>query len=45
MLAVPEVEDQVRDFYDERGWQTDTAGQTADAQLWEFAREVPGSDI
>jgi len=38
VLAVPEVEDQVRDFYDERGWQADTAGQTADAQLWEDLR-------
>jgi ubiquinone/menaquinone biosynthesis C-methylase UbiE len=38
VIAVPEVEDQVRDFYDERGWQADTAGRTADAQLWEDLR-------
>lgn len=31
------VEDQVRDFYDERGWQTDF-GEYADAQLWEDLR-------
>jgi ubiquinone/menaquinone biosynthesis C-methylase UbiE len=32
------VEDQVRDFYDERGWEADAAGQTADAGLWEDLR-------
>ncbi|HLX78425.1 MAG TPA: class I SAM-dependent methyltransferase, partial [Acidimicrobiales bacterium] len=36
-----DVEDQVRDFYDEQGWQEDsTAGKAtyADAQLWEDLR-------
>jgi len=35
------IEDQVRDFYDERGWQADSSGPTAvygDAQLWEDLR-------
>jgi SAM-dependent methyltransferase len=31
------VEDRVRDFYDERGWQADS-GEYADAQLWEDLR-------
>lgn len=32
------IEDQVRDFYDQGGWQADAAGQTADARLWEDLR-------
>jgi SAM-dependent methyltransferase len=35
------IEDQVRDFYDERGWQADSSGPNAvygDAQLWEDLR-------
>jgi SAM-dependent methyltransferase len=32
------IEDQVRDFYDQEGWQTDTAGRTADAERWEDLR-------
>ena len=32
------TEDRVREFYDETGWQADTAGHTADAQLWEDLR-------
>jgi SAM-dependent methyltransferase len=38
VVAVPSVEDQVRDFYDQRGWAADDAGDTADAQLWEDMR-------
>lgn len=38
MVAVPDVEDQVRDFYDQQGWAADDAGDTADAQLWEDLR-------
>ena len=32
------TEDRVREFYDETGWQADTAGRTADARLWEDLR-------
>lgn len=32
------VEDQVRDFYDERGWGADASGTSADARLWEDLR-------
>jgi ubiquinone/menaquinone biosynthesis C-methylase UbiE len=38
VVAVPGVEDQVRDFYDQRGWEADSSGETADAQLWEDLR-------
>ncbi|MFL5958806.1 MAG: class I SAM-dependent methyltransferase [Gaiellaceae bacterium] len=32
------VEDQIRDFYDERGWESGAANETADARLWEDLR-------
>jgi SAM-dependent methyltransferase len=32
------IEDQVRDFYEQRGWHADPDGQTADAHLWEDLR-------
>jgi ubiquinone/menaquinone biosynthesis C-methylase UbiE len=41
VVAVADVEDQVREFYDQRGWQADrtTAEATyADAELWEDLR-------
>ena len=41
MVAVPDVEDQVREFYDQQGWQPDAAGVDGvygDAQLWEDLR-------
>lgn len=32
------IEDQVRDFYDEQGWQSDSSGESTDARLWEDLR-------
>lgn len=39
------IEDQVREFYDERGWRADDAGQTADAQLWEDLRSCAAAYV
>jgi SAM-dependent methyltransferase len=41
VVAVREVEDQVRDFYDQKGWQAEATGPDAvysDAELWEDLR-------
>jgi SAM-dependent methyltransferase len=41
VVAVPDVEDQVRDFYDQKGWQAEATGPDtvyADAGLWEDLR-------
>jgi SAM-dependent methyltransferase len=35
---VPGIEDQVRDFYEQTGWQADTDAVYSDAQLWEDLR-------
>jgi SAM-dependent methyltransferase len=32
------IEDQVREFYEESGWRSESSGQTADAELWEDLR-------
>jgi ubiquinone/menaquinone biosynthesis C-methylase UbiE len=34
------IEDQVRDFYEEHGWEADASGQSTDARLWEELRPV-----
>lgn len=41
MVAVPDIEEEIREFYDQQGWQSDAAGPDGvygDAQLWEDLR-------